>query len=298
MPPETGNLFSTANIAIYVLNAFSAYSAIMLNSVTIHALRKTSSLPRNLRTLLLSLAVSDLGVGLLVHPLHIVPRVLSLTEPNAESIPTYNTMETASFMIGIWVSYTSEFGVMALGVDRFLAIRLHLRYKELVTHQRVVAVVILIWLLSAVPSTLVMLNPDHSYPIFAVFDGVFVITTSLLYCKIYATVRRHKNRIQVQHVQRIPQNGEVMANIERQNSTVRGTFYIYFVVLICYLPYFCMNIAVMISGESTLLMTLYNFSLMLLFFNSSLNPLIYCWKMRHVRHAVLDILRNVLPSHN
>ena len=38
-----------------------------------------------------------------------------------------------------------EAGVAAVTVDRFLAIHLHLRYQELVTHKRVVAVVI--WLL-------------------------------------------------------------------------------------------------------------------------------------------------------
>ena len=39
-------------------------------------------------------------------------------------------------------------------------------------------------------------------------------------------------------------------------------------------------------------------SITLLFLNSSLNPVIYYWKMRHIRHAVMDILRNVLSSHS
>lgn len=223
MPLDAEYLYTT-NIAICVLNAFTAYTAIMLNSVTIHALRNTSSLPRNLKTLLLSLSVSDLGVGLMVQPMYIVARVLDLTESGAKSNPIYNTANKASLIIGVFFSYTSEFGVMALSADRFLAIRLHLRYKELVTHSRVVAVMTSIWMLSAVPSTLVMLNPDNPYPIFAVFDCVFIVTTSLLCCKIYATVRRHKNRIQAQHVQRIPQNGELMPNVERQTPTVRGAF--------------------------------------------------------------------------
>ena len=29
--------------------------------------------------------------------------------------------------------------------------------------------------------------------------------------------------------------------------------------------------------------------------NSSLNPLIYSWKMRHVWHVIMEILRNILP---
>ena len=42
----------------------------MLNIVTIHALRKTLSLPNTLKTLLLSLAVSDVGVGVFVLPFY------------------------------------------------------------------------------------------------------------------------------------------------------------------------------------------------------------------------------------
>ena len=50
-------------IAACVLNGFLCYSAVMLNCVAIYAIRKTSCLPETLKTLLLSLAVSDVGVG-------------------------------------------------------------------------------------------------------------------------------------------------------------------------------------------------------------------------------------------
>ena len=61
-------------VSLFVLNAFFALTAVVLNSVTIHAIRKTSSasLPRNLRVLLLNLAFSDLSVGLVVHPFYII----------------------------------------------------------------------------------------------------------------------------------------------------------------------------------------------------------------------------------
>ena len=52
-------------------NAFLSYTATMLNIVTIHAIRKTPSLSKNLKTLLLSQAISVLGVGLLVQPIFV-----------------------------------------------------------------------------------------------------------------------------------------------------------------------------------------------------------------------------------
>ena len=76
--------FSSTYIVNIIFNAFLCYTAIMLNSITIHAIRKTSSLPKPLRTLLLSLAVSDLSVGLLVHPLNIARLAMGL-EQNTEN---------------------------------------------------------------------------------------------------------------------------------------------------------------------------------------------------------------------
>ena len=67
---EAEPLYSSSIFTCEV-NAFSAYTATMLNILTIHAMRKISRLPKPLKTLLLSLAVSDLGVGLLVQPLYI-----------------------------------------------------------------------------------------------------------------------------------------------------------------------------------------------------------------------------------
>ena len=67
---EADALYSSS-IVNCVFNAFSAYTAIMLNILTIHAMRKTLSLQKHLKTLLLSLAVSDLGVGLFAQPLYI-----------------------------------------------------------------------------------------------------------------------------------------------------------------------------------------------------------------------------------
>ena len=71
---ESDPLYSTY-IVNCVFNAFSAYTIIALNILTIHAMKNTSSLPKPLKTLLLSLAVSDLGVGLLAQPLYIAEMV-------------------------------------------------------------------------------------------------------------------------------------------------------------------------------------------------------------------------------
>ena len=57
-------------VANCAVNAFLSFTDILLNVITIQALQKTASLSKTLKTLLLSLAVFDLGVGLLAQPLY------------------------------------------------------------------------------------------------------------------------------------------------------------------------------------------------------------------------------------
>ena len=52
-------------------------------------------------------------------------------------------------------------------------------------------------------------------------------------------------------------------------------------------------VATEINGPSISLKNWYILSWTLIFLGSSLNPVIYCWKMRHIRDAIIDILRNV-----
>ena len=274
-----------------VFNTFLCFTSILLNTITIQALRKTLSLPKTLKTLLLSLAVSDLGVGLLVQPLYVAILVMEIDQ-NTNSTAYNSVYKPYEIQKKIFV-LASHYGVFALTFDRFLAIRLHLRYQELVTHKRVVAVVISVWVLSASISILRKLYDCDIMR--AVILVVCVVTTGLLYCKIYAAVRHHTNQIHALQVQQATQN-EDMANAARLKKSSLATFYVYFVYLVCYLPLSCYLFAKTVNGETPLLSHLWYITLTLVFLNSSLNPLIYCWKMRHIRQTVINILRNIFAS--
>ena len=274
-----------------VVDAFLSYTAIMLNSVTIHALRSYSSLPKPLKTLLLSLAVSDLGVGLLAQPFYIGLRVAEL-KLNTYINPTFTTTYLACLVTANLFFVASFLGVMALTADRFLAIHLHLRYQELVTHKRAVAVVISIWLLSTFLSLVRFCIPmEIIYVIFVIGGVACLIGATLFTIRIYLAVRGHLNQMQALQVQQVAANGE-MANVSRMGKYGIVTIYVYLILFVCYLPRVC----ILLHRESRSsvfikVLTRYTGTLMLL--NSSLNPLIYCWKMGHIRHAVMDIMKNL-----
>ena len=269
-------------------NNFLSYTAIMLNVVTIYAIRKTSSLSDTLKTLLLNLAVTDVGVGLIVQPVYSL-LLAKWLQQNGEDC----NFRYAFVIISSTFCLASFSGVVAVSADRFLAIHLHLRYQELVTHKRVVAVVISIWLLSVVfPVVVLWLLPDI-YSLITFSLGIAgVVLTTLVYIRIYLTARRHKNQIQAVQVQNLGDNKEIARFASLVKSAV-GVFYVYLVFLLCYVPFLICLVATEINGPSIPLKSWFLFSLTFIFLSSSLNPVMYCWKMRHIRHAILDILRNM-----
>ena len=285
-------------VANCVINAFSSCTAIMLNSLTIHAIRKTLSLPKPLKALLLSLAVSDLVVGLVVQPLYIAKMVIQIKSSSPSNFISY-----WCFFLTNTLSWTSFFTIVAISVDRLLAIQLHLRYQALVTPKRIVAVVISIWVFSVILSfilgfSLIPIN-EITRVVLAVAMGLCFICTATVYCKIYITVRRHTNETNgLQVPQRESQNGE-LANVATQTNSAVGAFYIYLVFLVCYLPEYC-RLLLLILLHDPLNIRMFNefsfFSWTLLFLNSSLIPLVYCWKMRNIRRVIINTLRSIFTK--
>ena len=181
----------------------------------------------------------------------------------------------------------SFFGVVAVSVDRFLAIHLHLRYQELVTHKRVVAVVISIWVLTVFLSLMTFWVSFYiGSGLGILLGGVGFFFTAVVYIRIYFAVQRHKNQIRVLQVQQAARNDEI-ANLTSLVKSAFGIFYVFLLFLICYLPSCIVLIVYKISGPSIPLKKVLLFSGTLGYLNSSLNPVIYGWKMAHIRHAVM-----------
>ena len=79
-------------------------------------------------------------------------------------------------------------------------------------------------------------------------------------------------------------------NAARERKAAFGVFYVYLTFVACYLPQIAFNIAgKIIDIERPNLVNLHATNLLVL--NSSLSPLIYCWKMRRIRQAMIDVLR-------
>ena len=156
---------------------------------------------------------------------------------------------------------------------------------------------VLKWVCSAVLSFLRLWIPTRiSFIIYAIIFLSLLLTTAPLNVKIFVAIRRHANQIQALQVQPTAQSSDAnMRNAAGWRKFAMGTLLVYLAFLVCYLPNFCFLIVYLISGpasSNTVVLDL--FSSTLLFLNSTLNPLIYCWKMRRIRLTILTILRNML----
>ena len=119
----------------------------------------------------------------------------------------------------------------------------------------------------------------------------------IVYWRIYIVLKRQKNQIrglQIQEVQQGVQNDD-LSNFLKLRKSALGTFYVCIVFMICYLPSYILlffPLAPFLSPIS--LNEAWPYAVTLVFLNSSLNPVIYCWKMGPIRRTLMDIMRGIV----
>ncbi|XP_044180830.1 adenosine receptor A2a-like [Acropora millepora] len=263
---------NTALLSLSVLHFVFCPVATLGNALAIRALWKASSLPPNLRKLLLSLAFCDLAVGLFAHTTFAAVLVISATLNLNVLCPLILSI---SFFVSVCVAWASFLNVTAIAVDRLLAVSLHLRYAELVTSKRATIILVAIWLISCVFSLVQLMKYDY-YVIVPILGWIGFLLTTFACVYVYIVARYHQNQIQAQFL--------------RERKSALNVVYIYIVFAACYLPILCSTFDDAITGNSSVLTP---FAVFLVFFNSSLNPLVYCWRLREVRQIMKDTLKKI-----
>ena len=276
--------------SLCVLHFLFSLVAIFANTLAIRALWKASSLPDNLRKLLLSLAFSDLGVGLFAQ-LMIAVVFRTAVNQNGENLEELCPIILTAFEIILFFLVCVSFlNVTAIAVDRLLAISLHLRYEELMTAERVLKALVAIWLVSFISSLLTVVIGIQSLELSVVFGFIGFLLTSVAYFRVYKVARYHQNQI---HNQFDHQNGQERV-LFRERKCALGVVYIYVIFVVSYLPH-CSCLFLLIKDNLRIsFLEAQNIALFFVFLNSSLNPLVYCWRFRQVREIMKSTLRKIL----
>lgn len=276
-------------VAMCVLNGLLSFKAILGNVAIIFALQKASSIPTTSKILMQSLAVTDLSNGLFGHPLYIA--VVAGIRQSYDCKHIHGLL-MAFFILSAALSAVSFQVVTLLGVDRFLAITLHLRYNELVTPKRVVLIVAGVWVVTL--STLfvgVLINFQVGEIVLLVFGYISMLLLCIVYFKVYFVARRHQASIHNQTKAVATNHLSNITNMARNANLAIKSLYIFVVFEVCYLPYLITLPVLLVSGPSAVLQGTIQFSTVLMMLNSSLNPIVFGWKLKEIRQIVKNDLR-------
>lgn len=268
-------------LILIVVNSLTALTATIGNTLILLAVSRTPTLRTPSNTLLCCLAFADLLVGLVVQPTYTLQMVFEI-QRNARAFCIAKIMTTGSLS---WICAGVSFLVIsAISVERLLAIKLHLRYKALVTIRRVLTVVVGFWILCTALTTARFLGALYQclVIIIVVMDVVCIAITVYAYLNIYLRVRELQNN----HRHLAPP-GMNISSFKRSAVTV---LYIMALFLACYIPFLSMLVVRMRQGATLRLNIIYNFTAAIVYINSSLNPFIYCFRSKDIRIAVFKLL--------
>ena len=87
-------------------------------------------------------------------------------------------------------------------------------------------------------------------------------------------------------------------NVLKCKKSAVTVLYVYGLLLIFYLPFFATMFAEALFGYTIKVKTAYKYTTTVVFINSCLNPFVYCWRIKEIRHAVKNTLKNNLRKYH
>ena len=278
-------------IILCVINIFLSITASLGNTLILVALRKETSLHPSSKLLYRNLAITDLCVGIIVEPVI----VCYWTSQAMERWDICRYVLVSKYVIGFILCSVSLMTVTALSVDRLLALLLGLRYRQVVTLKRSYAIITILWASATVAGTIYVVHPFVTRWIGNVAIILCLITSVFSYSNIFFTLRNYQMKPQ-EHVSQAQSPQAIPLNMARYRKAVSSALWVEITLVVCYLPYV---VAVLLTPKRELSLPHYlarQFGATVMHLNSSLNPLLYCWKIKEVRQVVKGTLRHIFCS--
>ncbi|KAF6723403.1 Trace amine-associated receptor 13c [Oryzias melastigma] len=268
---------------IYVLLTLISVLTVTLNLLVIISISHFRQLHTSTNFLLLSLAISDFFMGL----------VMFFQVSLLEGCWYLGDIMCVLYYAVLFVITSSSIGNMVLiSVDRYVAICCPLHYPSRATPKRAQVCICLCWIISFISvSTLLKQNLEkagrfHSCDGECVIDVTFqemlsdlivtivipITVIVLLYVRVFVVAMSHIQAMR-SHVTAIPwkQTGKGAAKTSELKAA--GTLGIVVVAfLLCLCPYYCVSL---IGRRISIKTTSLEFVKFLFYFNSCLNPIIY-----------------------
>ena len=276
-------------VCLIVLNTVTSITAFLENTLILVALRKESTLYPPNKLLFLCLATTDLFAGLVSEPLFVINLISVVNE--SWTICRYTSL--SSFLVGYILASVSLLTVTTISVDRLLALLLGLRYRHVVTLRRTYVAVAVLWIVAIVATSMYFWNDRITFWYAYIGIPLCLVTSVFSYTKIFLTLRHNQSQVQ-RHQEQHSQTATM--NIERYRNAVSSALWVQSTLVLCYLPYVIADSLMTKSELSSSVYIVKELTVTLVFLNSSLNPILYCWKITEVRQAVKDTIKRLWCS--
>ena len=270
------------------LNVFLSVIATIGNLLILVALRKVTSINPPTKLLFRCLAATDLCVGLIEQPLFVAVMLRGFASPTA-----------SYYVVKVYVSLTyilcgvSIMTAATISIDRLLALILGLSYKLTVTVKRVRKVVIIVWLGSF------LVGFSHWIGLgFIVYCTTFVVTFSSIFAtvfsftKIVLKLRQQQAQVQQRVEQEQVNGGEIPLNIARYKKMVHSVALLQMALIVCYMPLIFVFLSRIVTQRNEKQL-LHFCAMTVLLMNSSINPILYCWRIREIKKEVKNTLKEI-----
>ena len=286
-PDHLSGLAYAVLVALIVIHATTCPFAILLNMLVMIAVKTK---PR-LQSTSNMLASTDVMVGLVIQPL--------LTALMVNLIQGKTTAGVCSVQIatGYFISFfciSSLVHLFLMTVDRYVAIMRPYAYIQTITKARVLIASTLAWTLTIIMHIMLLIDEELvTYIKHAVIVSLITITV-ICNVIVYREVHRHEKEIAAQQVDVASRE-----NFLSQKRAFKLTVMIIILIMISYLPIIIflrlkepLKSIVSLRSLSSIFMVV----LSLATFNSFINPLIYCIRLRQFRVAFIKLM--MLKSHS
>ncbi|KAK2850759.1 hypothetical protein Q5P01_007035 [Channa striata] len=289
------------SMLIYILLSFVSLFTVVLNLLVIVSISHFRQLHTHTNLLLLSLAVSDFLVGLIVMPFQIV-----LAEP---CWLLGDLLCNLYYFVPFITVTASVVNMVLISVDRYVAICDPLHYSTKITKKRVRVCVLLCWIYSVFYNFMFLsdnikqpgrYNSCYGECVIIIIGAVDLVmsfilpisTIVVLYLRVFV-VAVSQARAMRSHITAVKLQSSLTVTVKKSELKAARTLGVVVAVYImCYCPPYCVSL----TGSDITVGSTKDFSIFLLLSNSCLNPLIYAffypWFRKSVKLIVtLEILQ-------
>ncbi|XP_054852544.1 adenosine receptor A2a [Eublepharis macularius] len=307
-----GNKDFLYDVVYIILELVIALLAILGNVLVCWAVYLNSNLQNVTNYFVVSLAAADIAVGVLAIP-------FAITISTGFCASFYGCLFIACFVLVL--TQSSIFSLLAIAIDRIIAIRIPLRYNALVTGTRAKGIVAICWVLSFIIGLTPMLGWHNSsesqgqnssfinncsdnmmaclfeavvtmeYMVYYNFLACVLVPLLVMfgiYLKIFMAARRQLKQMENKMV-----HGERSRSIlQKEVHAAKSLAIIVGLFAVCWLPLHIINCFILFCPHCMRppLGVMY-LAIILSHANSVVNPLIYAYRIREFRHTFRKIIR-------